>query len=89
MGESGDGGGGEKVSGGMVEGLYRQGDGYRGSRCDHSRMGDAGAHLNEAVEASPSCPWAGPSIGIQTHVNQAGPDRLPLFGAKTQSVECI
>ena len=67
--------GGENITRRMIQRLNRQGFGFCGLIIFHTVIGDAAAHLYQAVKAAPKLPRAGPAIGIQRHVNQTGIQR--------------
>ena len=94
-GQPGERAGGQQVAGGMVEGLNGQRRRSVARGCDHAGMGDARAHLHEAVESAPAGPRPGPPVGIEADVDQAGPgsptggeaEPQPLQGTRTVAVD--
>ncbi len=66
-------GGGHQHAGGVVEGLDRQRHRLVGAGAGHPGLGEAAAHLDQAVEAAPLPPRAGPAIGVEADIDQARP----------------
>ena len=73
----------------MVERLHRQGRRAVLSKTAHPLVGDAAAHLNEAVEPAPAAPWSGPAVGVERDIDQPWPCFPARFHAEPQAGERV
>ena len=53
----------------------------------HAFLRDAGAHLHQAVEAASAGPGSAPAIGVERHVDEAGPRAAAFDLAEAERVE--
>src|SRR5829696_2564261 len=84
-----DDGGGHQVPGRVVERLHRQGRRAVLSKTAHPLVGNAGAHLHEAVEPAPAAPWSRPAVGVERDIDQPRPCLPPRFRAEPQAGERV
>lgn len=73
----------------MVQRLHRQRHGFIRLLPLHAGVGDAAAHLHQAVEAPAIAPRAAPAVGVEADVDQAGGELLQCARVVTQLLQCI
>ena len=71
----------------MVERLHRQRLRLVGAEAAHAFGGDAGAHLDQAVEAAPAAPRSSPAIGVKRDIHETGRKAPQRLGIETEAGE--
>ncbi len=73
----------------MIDCLHRKRHGPIAARRAHAGVGDASAHLYQAVEAAATCPGSCPPIRVERHVDQCRVQFSTALRAEAKAIECV
>ena len=73
----------------MIQRLQRQRHRFIRLLPGHARLGNAAAHLHQAVETATIAPRPAPAVGVEADVDQPGGEVLPFASGVTQLLQCI